>query len=91
MKKLSVAEYRKILPILESLTRTTTFAYAICDRMIDGEVFINEKLTAGLIITANGIYYLFGDTDDHNYNEGLFAYLKWLLKNREEIYTLYFK
>ena len=38
MKKLSVAEYRKILPILESLTRTTTFAYAICDQMIDGEV-----------------------------------------------------
>ena len=38
MKKLSVAEYRKIIPILESNTRTTTFAYAVCDQMIDGEI-----------------------------------------------------
>lgn len=38
MKTLSVAEYRKILPILEGHTRTTTFAYAVCDQMIDGEV-----------------------------------------------------
>ncbi|MBL3200545.1 GNAT family N-acetyltransferase, partial [Klebsiella pneumoniae] len=29
MKKLSVVEYRKILPILESHTKTTTFAYAV--------------------------------------------------------------
>lgn len=64
MKKLSVAEYRKILPILESHTKTTTFAYAVCDQVIDGEVFANEKLTAGLIRTANGIYYVFGHTND---------------------------
>ena len=57
--------------------------------MIDGEVFINEKLTAGLIITANGIYYLFGDTDDHNYNEGLFAYLKMAIeKQRRDLHSL---
>ncbi|MGE6539573.1 GNAT family N-acetyltransferase [Bacillus luti] len=89
MKKLSVAEYRKILPILESLTRTTTFAYAVCDQMIDGEVFANEKLTAGLIITANGIYYLFGDTDDHNYNEDLFAHLKMAIEKTEKRFTLF--
>ncbi|MGE0993357.1 GNAT family N-acetyltransferase, partial [Bacillus sp. GMa5/2] len=41
MKKLSVADYRKVLPVLEGNTRTTTFAYAVCDQMIDGEVFIN--------------------------------------------------
>ncbi len=44
--------------------------------MIDGEIFANEKLTAGLIRTANGIYYLFGDTDDQNYNEDLFSFIK---------------
>lgn len=59
--------------------------------MIDGEVFVNGQLTAGLIITANGIYYLFGDTDDHKYNEDLFSYIKRLLKNREEIYTVHFE
>ncbi|MBE7095807.1 GNAT family N-acetyltransferase [Bacillus cereus] len=89
MKKLSVDEYRKILPILESLTRTTTFAYAVCDQMIDGEVFTNEKLTAGLIRTANGIYYVFGDTDDHNYNEYLFAYLKMAIEKTEKRFTLF--
>ncbi|MCW1240485.1 GNAT family N-acetyltransferase [Bacillus pretiosus] len=89
MKKLSVDEYRKILPILESLTRTTTFAYAVCDQMIDGEIFANEKLTAGLIRTANGIYYLFGDTDDHNYNEDLFAYLKMAIEKTEKRFTLF--
>ncbi|CAM3966243.1 acetyltransferase [Bacillus luti] len=89
MKKLSVAEYRKILPILESLTRTTTFAYAVCDQMIDGEIFANEKLTAGLIITANGIYYLFGDTDDQNYKEDLFAYLKMAIEKTEKRFTLF--
>ena len=89
MKKLSVAEYRKILPILESLTRTTTFAYAVCDQMIDGEIFANEKLTAGLVITANGIYYLFGDTDDHNYNEDLFAYIKTSIEKTEKRFTLF--
>lgn len=89
MKKLSVDEYRKILPILKSLTRTTTFAYAVCDQMIDGEVFANEKLTAGLIRTANGIYYLFGHTDDQNYNEYLFSYLKMAIEKTEKRFTLF--
>lgn len=89
MKKIYVAEYRKILPTLESLTRTTTFAYAVCDQMIDGEIFANEKLTAGLIITANGIYYLFGETDDHNYNEDLFAHLKMAIEKTENRFTLF--
>ncbi len=89
MKKLSVAEYRKILPILEGHTRTTTFAHAVCDQMIDGEVFANEKLTAGVIRTANGIYYLFGHTDDQNYNECLFAYLKMAIEKTEKRFTLF--
>lgn len=84
MKKLSVAEYRKILPVLESLTRTTTFAYAVCDQMIDGEVFTNEKLTAGLICTANGIYYVFGNTQDESYNEELFSYIKTAIEKKEK-------
>ncbi|HDR4420813.1 TPA: GNAT family N-acetyltransferase [Bacillus cereus] len=88
MKKLSVAEYRKVLPILESHTKTTTFAYAVCDQMIDGEVFTNEKLTAGLIITANGIYYLFGDTNDPNYNEDLFSFIKKAIEKTEKRFTL---
>ncbi|KAB2442994.1 GNAT family N-acetyltransferase [Bacillus luti] len=87
MKQLSVVEYRKILPVLESLTRTTTFAYAVCDQMIDGEIFANEKLTAGLISTANGIYYLFGDTDDQNYNEDLFSYLNTAIEKTEKRFT----
>ena len=91
MKKLSVVEYRKILPILESHTKTTTFAYAVCDQVIDGEIFANEKLTAGLIRTANGIYYLFGDTDDQNYNEDLFSFYKKAIENREEIYIVLFE
>lgn len=89
MKKLSVADYRKVLPVLEGNTRTTTFAYAVCDQMIDGEVFINGQLTAGLIITANGIYYLFGDTDDQNYNEELFSYLKTAIEKTEKRFTLF--
>ena len=89
MKKLSVAEYRKIFPILESLTRTTTFAYAVCDQMIDGEIFANEKLTAGLIRTANGIYYLFGDTDDQNYNEDSFSFIKKAIEKTEKRFTLF--
>ncbi|MGE7883303.1 GNAT family N-acetyltransferase [Bacillus sp. NPDC094077] len=89
MKKLSVAEYRKILPILEGNIRTTTFAYAVCDQMIDGEVFANEKLTAGLIITANGIYYLFGDTHDQSYNEDLFSYIKTAIEKIEKRFTLF--
>ncbi|SCC63011.1 GNAT family N-acetyltransferase [Bacillus wiedmannii] len=89
MKKLSVAEYKKILPILESNTTTTTFAYAVCDQMIDGEIFANEKLTAGLIRTANGIYYLFGHTDDQNYNEDLFMYLKMAIEKTEKRFTLF--
>ncbi|WP_377864239.1 GNAT family N-acetyltransferase [Bacillus sp. R86525] len=89
MKKLSVAEYGKILPILESYTRTTTFAYAVCDQMIDGEVFANEKLTAGLIITVNGIYYLFGDTHDSSYNEDVFSYIKTAIEKTEKRFTLF--
>jgi len=89
MKKLSVAEYRKIIPILESNTRTTTFAYAVCDQMVDGEIFANEKLTAGLIRTVNGIYYLFGHTDDQNYNEDLLMYLKMAIEKTEKRFTLF--
>ncbi|MDR4982756.1 GNAT family N-acetyltransferase [Bacillus cereus] len=89
MKKLSVAEYRKVLPILEGNIRTTTFAYAVCDQMIDGEVFANEQVTAGLIITANGIYYLFGDTHDQSYNEDLFSYIKTAIEKTEKRFTLF--
>ncbi|PFJ13151.1 GNAT family N-acetyltransferase [Bacillus cereus] len=89
MKKLFVAEYRKILPILEGSIRTTTFAYAVCDQMIDGEVFANEKLTAGLIVTTNGIYYLFGDTYDESYKEGLFSYIKTAIEKTEKRFTLF--
>lgn len=89
MKKLSVAEYRKIIPILESNTRTTTFAYAVCDQVIAGEVFANEKLTAGLIRTVKGIYYLFGHTDDQNYNEDLLMYLKMAIEKTEKRFTLF--
>lgn len=89
MKKLSVAEYRKILPILESHKKTTTFAYAVCDQVIDGEVFANEKLTAGLIRTANGIYYVFGHTDDQNYNEDLFSCIKKAIEKTEKRFTLF--
>ncbi|WP_242213620.1 GNAT family N-acetyltransferase [Bacillus cereus group sp. BfR-BA-01383] len=89
MKKISVAEYRKVLPILEGNIRTTTFAYAVCDQMIDGEVFANEQVTAGLIITANGIYYLFGDMHDRSYNEDLFFYIKTAIEKTEKRFTLF--
>ncbi|EEK48523.1 Zwittermicin A resistance protein zmaR [Bacillus cereus ATCC 10876] len=74
---------------MESNTRTTTFAYAVCDQMIDGEIFANEKLTAGLIRTVNGIYYLFGHTDDQNYNEDLLMYLKMAIEKTEKRFTLF--
>ncbi|EEM51476.1 Zwittermicin A resistance protein zmaR [Bacillus thuringiensis serovar kurstaki str. T03a001] len=74
---------------MESNTRTTTFAYAVCDQMVDGEVFANEKLTAGLIRTVNGIYYLFGHTDDQNYNEDLLMYLKMAIEKTEKRFTLF--
>ncbi|EJS73401.1 GNAT family N-acetyltransferase [Bacillus cereus] len=89
MKKISVAEYRKVLPILEGNIRATTFAYAVCDQMIDGEVFINKQLTAGLIITANGIYYLFGETHDQSYNEDLFSCIKTAIEKTEKRFTLF--
>ncbi|EOP50157.1 zwittermicin A resistance protein zmaR [Bacillus cereus VDM053] len=89
MKKLSIVEYRKILPILEGNTRTTTFAYAICDQMIDGDFFVNEQLTAGLIITVNGIYYLFGDIHDSSYNEAVFSYIKTAIEKTEKRFTLF--
>ncbi|MDR2993958.1 GNAT family N-acetyltransferase [Bacillus cereus] len=89
MKQLSVAEYRKVISILAGNTRTATFAYAVCDQMIDGEVFVNEQLTAGLIITANGIYYLFGDTHDQNDNEDLFLYMKTAIEKTEKRFTLF--
>ncbi|EJS78110.1 GNAT family N-acetyltransferase [Bacillus cereus] len=89
MRELSVAEYRKILSILEGNIRATTFAYAVCDQTIDGKVFANEELTAGLIITANGIYYLFGDTQDKSYNEDLFSCIKTVIEKTEKRFTLF--
>ncbi len=49
--------------------------------------FANEKLTAGLIRTVNGIYYVFGHTDDQNYNEDLFSFIKKAIeKNRRDLH-----
>ncbi|WP_002145409.1 GNAT family N-acetyltransferase [Bacillus cereus] len=89
MKQLSVAEYRKVISNLEGNTRAATFAYAVCNQIIDGKVFANEDITAGLIITANGIYYLFGDTYDQNYNEDLFSYIKTAIEKTEKRFTLF--
>ncbi|KFN02984.1 GNAT family N-acetyltransferase [Bacillus clarus] len=89
MKKLSLAEYSKILPVLEGNKRTTTFAYAVCEQIIDGEIFVNERLTAGLIVTANGIYYLFGDTYDQNFQDALFSYIEKSVSKVEKRFTLF--
>ncbi|WP_242311161.1 GNAT family N-acetyltransferase [Bacillus cereus group sp. BfR-BA-01331] len=89
MRRLQIEEYDKVIPLLEGNHRTTTFAYAVCNQNINGEIFINEKLTAGLIVTANGIYYLFGDTRDQSYNEDLFSYIKTAIEKTEKRFTLF--
>ncbi|MBK5434329.1 GNAT family N-acetyltransferase [Bacillus sp. TH25] len=89
MRRLQIEEYDKVIPLLEGNHRTTTFAYAVCNQNINGEIFINEKLTAGLIVTTNGIYYLFGDTRDQSYNEDLFSYIKTAIEKTEKRFTLF--
>ncbi|OQR53806.1 MULTISPECIES: GNAT family N-acetyltransferase [Bacillus] len=89
MRRLQIEEYDKVSSLLEGNQRTTTFAYAVCDQTIDGEIFINEKLTAGLIVTTNGIYYLFGDTQDQSHNEDLFSYIKTAIEKTEKRFTLF--
>ncbi|MFK4308688.1 RimJ/RimL family protein N-acetyltransferase [Bacillus sp. RC242] len=89
MRRLQIEEYDKVIPLLEGNHRTTTFAYAVCNQNINGEILINEKLTAGLIVTTNGIYYLFGDTRDQSYNEDLFSYIKTAIEKTEKRFTLF--
>ncbi|HDR3888537.1 TPA: GNAT family N-acetyltransferase [Bacillus cereus] len=89
MRRLQIEEYDKVSSLLEENQRTTTFAYSVCDQNINGEIFINEKLTAGLIVTTNGIYYLFGDTQDQSYNEDLFSYIKTAIEKTEKRFTLF--
>ncbi|MEV5109920.1 GNAT family N-acetyltransferase [Bacillus nitratireducens] len=89
MRRLEIEEYDKVIPLLEGNQRTTTFAYAVCDQNINGEIFINEKLTAGLIVTANGIYYLFGDTYDQSFNEDLVSYIETAIEKTEKRFTLF--
>ncbi|MBE7120417.1 GNAT family N-acetyltransferase [Bacillus cereus] len=89
MRRLQIEEYDKVSSLLEENQRTTTFAYAVCDQNINGEIFINEKLTAGLIVTTNGIYYLLGDTQDQSYNEDLFSYIKTAIEKTEKRFTLF--
>lgn len=89
MKKLALAEYDTILPVLEENKRTSTFSYAVCDRMIEGEIFVNERLTAGMIATANGIYYLFGDTYDQEFQCTLFSYIENDVLTQEKRFTLF--
>ncbi|WP_410983435.1 GNAT family N-acetyltransferase [Bacillus cereus] len=89
MKKLALVEYDTILPVLEKDKRTATFAYAVCDRIIDGDIFVNERLTAGIIATANGIYYLFGDTYDQEFQRTLFSYIEKNVLTTEKRFTLF--
>ncbi|MDM5156790.1 GNAT family N-acetyltransferase [Bacillus sp. DX1.1] len=89
MRRLALAEYYTILPVLEGNKRTSTFAYAVCDRMIDGEIFVNERLTAGMIATANGIYYLFGDTHDQEFQYTLFSYIQNDVLTKNKRFTLF--
>ncbi|PFK35746.1 GNAT family N-acetyltransferase [Bacillus cereus] len=89
MKKLALAEYQTILPVLKENKRTATFAYAVCDGMIEGEIFVNEKLAAGLIATANGIYYLFGDTHDQEFQHALFSYIENDVLTTDKRFTLF--
>ncbi|MDM5190299.1 GNAT family N-acetyltransferase [Bacillus sp. DX4.1] len=89
MRRLALAEYYTILPVLEENKQTTTFAYAVCDQMIDGEIFVNERVTAGMIATANGIYYLFGDTHDQDFQHALFLYIQKAVLTKEKRFTLF--
>lgn len=89
MKKLALADYHTILPVLEENKRTSTFAYAVSDRIIDGEIFVNERLTAGMITTANGIYYLFGDTHDQEFQPALFSYIENDVLTTDKRFTLF--
>ncbi|WP_017153907.1 GNAT family N-acetyltransferase [Bacillus bingmayongensis] len=89
MRKLALTEYHKVLSVLEENKQTATFAYAVCTRIIDGEIFVNERLTAGLIMTANGIYYLFGDTYDQEFQCTLISYIENNVLTTEKRFTLF--
>lgn len=89
MRKLVLPEYHKILPVLEENKQTATFAYAVCDQTIDGEIFVNDRLTAGMIVTANGIYYLFGDTYDQEFQCTLFSHIESNVLTTEKRFTLF--
>ncbi|KYG39325.1 GNAT family N-acetyltransferase [Bacillus gaemokensis] len=89
MRKLALAEYHTIFPILEVNKQTSTFAYAVCDQIINGEIFVNERVTAGLIVTANGIYYLFGDTHDQDFQHTLFSYIQNDVLTKGNRFTLF--
>lgn len=89
MKKLALAEYQTILPVLKENKRTATFAYAVCDGVIEGEIFVNERLAAGMIATANGIYYLFGDTYDQEFQHALFSYIENDVLTTDKRFTLF--
>ncbi|PEI91041.1 GNAT family N-acetyltransferase [Bacillus pseudomycoides] len=89
MRKLALAEYHTVLPVLEKNKQTSTFAYAVCNRIIDGEIFVNERLTVGMIVTVNGIYYLFGDTHDQEFQHTLFSYIENDVLTTEKRFTLF--
>ncbi|MEH7458283.1 GNAT family N-acetyltransferase [Bacillus sp. JJ1127] len=89
MKKITLAKYHTILPVLEASKQASTFAYAVCDRIIDGEIVANEKSTAGLIATVNGIYYLFGDAHDQEFQHTLFSYIEKDVLTKEKRFTLF--
>lgn len=89
MRKLALAEYHTVLPVLEKNKQTSTFAYAVCNRIIDGEIFVNERLTVGMIVIVNGIYYLFGDTHDQEFQHTLFSYIENDVLTTEKRFTLF--
>lgn len=91
MKHLEREYYKTVIPVLKRTRKTPIFAYAVCDGIIAGSIFVNstEQPGAGMIATQNGIYHIFGDASHKEFQRQLFSYIQNEVLSTDKRFTLF--
>ncbi|MBC2725660.1 GNAT family N-acetyltransferase [Desulfosporosinus sp.] len=88
MIQLNVNSYDKVIKPLKSVTINTLFAKSVINQQVPGSVYVDCPINPRVfyIVHPYGMSLLFGETENANFNDHLFAYLtnKEKLRNKEE-------
>lgn len=84
MKLLQKQDYQNIIDLIKD--SKSAIAFGVIDQIMQGEIYVDDPLAPnrGIVVSASGQYFLFGDETNDEFNESLVRFL--FDKNNHKLY-----